>query len=167
MIPDIRYSRYFIRHDANRAFLDQGVTESPPGLFSAFPLVALHRKSERGLSPACQPCDVSTVLALEEIQGQVPLVRTFISRTLLDTEWHVDSHYTLMSVTQLASVACCVACGLWLVTNSSMGHTAWLWFPHLAGLELTTPKPQAFTYNRWIQIGLERSQIFLLDWIIR
>lgn len=47
---------------------------------------------------------------------------------------HVDSYYTLTSVTPLGSLASCVACGLWLVTHSSVGHAAWLRSHNLVGV---------------------------------
>lgn len=47
---------------------------------------------------------------------------------------NVDSYYTLTSVTPLGSPASCVACGLWLVTHSSVGHASWLRPHNLVGV---------------------------------
>lgn len=41
-------------------------------------------------------------------------------------KWHVDSYYTLMSLTLVSSTASCGPRGLCLVSHSSVGHTAWL-----------------------------------------
>lgn len=54
-------------------------------------------------------------------------------------EQHVDSYYTLTSVTPLGSLASCVACGLWLVTHSSVGHAAWLRPHNLVGVRAHLP----------------------------
>lgn len=106
----------------NQGIFSLGCDAIPPELFHPFPLVDFTcRANSYGLNRG-------NATHLENASGDASDMLT---------------HYILMSVTQLGSMACCVACGLWLVTNSSMGHTTGLWSRDLTGSEQTSLRPQA------------------------